>query len=149
MVQASNQRMQSVQHLVLAFTRKASIMKRGEHKRKLSPTIFTVGHSSRTLEAFIGLFKEHSVKKVVDIRTIPRSRHNPQFNRERLPEHHQILHHIAGAMEAYGESAVFHVVARFGDYTEIIASFNIETGKKLQRIARYHTRDGMKFSKKE
>jgi hypothetical protein len=58
---------------------------------------------------------------------------------------HHIIHHIAGAMEEYGESAVFDVVARVGDYTEIVASLNIEAGKKLQRIARYHTHDGMTF----
>lgn len=61
-------------------------MKRGEHKRELLPTVFTVGHSTRSLEAFIGLLKEHCVKKVVDIRTLPRSRHNPQFDRETLPD---------------------------------------------------------------
>ncbi len=54
---------------------------------KLSPAVFTIGHSTRTLESFIGLLKENSVKKVVDIRTIPRSRHNPQFDRETLPGH--------------------------------------------------------------
>jgi len=49
--------------------------------------ILTVGHSTRPLESFIDLLQEHGVKKVVDIRTIPRSRHNPQFNREILPDH--------------------------------------------------------------
>ena len=62
-------------------------MKKGNLSNKLPLTVFTVGHSTRTLEAFIGLLKEHAVKKVVDIRTIPRSRHNPQFNRETLPAH--------------------------------------------------------------
>ncbi len=50
------------------------------------PVVFTVGHSTRTLESFVDLLKEHAVKKVVDIRTIPRSRHNPQFNQETLPD---------------------------------------------------------------
>jgi uncharacterized protein (DUF488 family) len=50
------------------------------------PIVFTVGHSTRTIESFIDLLKDNSVKKVVDIRTIPRSRHNPQFNRETLPD---------------------------------------------------------------
>lgn len=47
--------------------------------------VLTVGHSTRTLEAFIYLLQVYSVKKVVDIRTVPRSRHNSQFNRETLP----------------------------------------------------------------
>jgi len=48
--------------------------------------ILTVGHSTRTLESIVDLLREHGVEKVVDIRTIPRSRHNPQFNRETLPD---------------------------------------------------------------
>jgi uncharacterized protein (DUF488 family) len=51
------------------------------------PAVFTIGHSTRSLESFIDLLQKHSVKKVVDIRTIPRSRHNPQFNSETLPDH--------------------------------------------------------------
>ena len=47
--------------------------------------IFTIGHSTRPLAEFIGLLLAHGVKKVADVRTVPRSRHNPQFNRETLP----------------------------------------------------------------
>jgi uncharacterized protein (DUF488 family) len=50
-----------------------------------SLVVLTIGHSTRTLEDFISLLREHDVQKVVDICTIPRSRHNPQFNREELP----------------------------------------------------------------
>jgi uncharacterized protein (DUF488 family) len=45
----------------------------------------TVGHSTRTLEEFIGLLQENGIELVIDVRTIPRSRHNPQFNSESLP----------------------------------------------------------------
>jgi uncharacterized protein (DUF488 family) len=48
------------------------------------PAVLTVGHSSRTLEAFLQLLQAHDVKRIVDVRSIPRSRHNPQFNRETL-----------------------------------------------------------------
>ena len=48
--------------------------------------LFTIGHSTRPIEDFIELLKAHGVKRVIDIRTIPRSRHNPQFNRESLAE---------------------------------------------------------------
>lgn len=48
-------------------------------------TIFTVGHSTRTLDEFIELLKAHGVTLLVDVRTVPRSRHNPQFNKETLP----------------------------------------------------------------
>lgn len=48
--------------------------------------VFTIGHSNRTLEAFVTLLKGPGVERVVDIRTVPRSRANPQFNRETLPD---------------------------------------------------------------
>ncbi|MGI0101799.1 MAG: DUF488 family protein [Nitrosotalea sp.] len=48
------------------------------------PAIFVVGHSTRTIESFIDLLKAHSVNYLVDIRTIPKSRHNPQFNEDAL-----------------------------------------------------------------
>lgn len=48
-------------------------------------TVFTIGHSTRTIEEFIGLLITYGVTLVVDVRTVPRSRHNPQFNKETLP----------------------------------------------------------------
>ena len=47
-------------------------------------TVFTIGHSTRTWKAFLELLRAHGIKRVVDVRSIPRSRHNPQFNRETL-----------------------------------------------------------------
>ncbi len=47
-------------------------------------TIFVVGHSTRTIKSFIDLLKAHSINFLVDIRTIPKSRHNPQFNEDSL-----------------------------------------------------------------
>ncbi len=44
--------------------------------------VFTIGHSTRPLQEFIALLKEHQISLVVDIRTIPRSRHNPQYEQE-------------------------------------------------------------------
>jgi uncharacterized protein (DUF488 family) len=51
-----------------------------------SVLILTIGHSTRTIDGFLSLLRAHSVTRVVDIRTIPRSRHNPQFNQESLSE---------------------------------------------------------------
>ena len=48
-------------------------------------TILTIGHSTRTLEEFIQLLNAYGVTLLVDVRTVPRSRHNPQFNKETLP----------------------------------------------------------------
>jgi len=49
------------------------------------PIVLTIGHSTRTLEEFIGLFQAHGANRVADVRTVPRSRHNPQFNKTSLP----------------------------------------------------------------
>jgi uncharacterized protein (DUF488 family) len=46
--------------------------------------LFTIGHSTRTWKVFLELLRAHDIKRVVDVRSIPRSRHNPQFNRETL-----------------------------------------------------------------
>jgi len=48
-------------------------------------TIFTIGHSTRTLPEFVAILRASDVSVVVDVRSVPRSRHNPQFNKETLP----------------------------------------------------------------
>jgi uncharacterized protein (DUF488 family) len=64
------------------------------------PVVFTIGHSTRPIDVFIDLLESHEVKRVIDVRTIPRSRHNPQFNRPALAAalHRARLHyrHLAG-----------------------------------------------------
>lgn len=47
-------------------------------------TIFTVGHSTHPIEKFLGILKAHGIKKLIDVRTVPKSRHNPQFNGDAL-----------------------------------------------------------------
>lgn len=47
-------------------------------------TVFTVGHSTRTLEDLVALLREAGATALVDVRRWPRSRHNPQFDREEL-----------------------------------------------------------------
>lgn len=56
-----------------------------ENSYDTSHVVLTVGHSTRALDEFISLLQAHSVTMVVDIRTVPRSKHNPQFNKETLP----------------------------------------------------------------
>jgi uncharacterized protein (DUF488 family) len=53
-------------------------------KKPMKQTMFTIGHSTRPLEELIELLRAHEVRRVIDIRSIPRSRHNPQYNRETL-----------------------------------------------------------------
>jgi uncharacterized protein (DUF488 family) len=61
---------------------KETPMKRHPVKTRL--TVLTIGHSTRPLEGFIQLLRSNQVERVIDIRTIPKSRHNPQFSREAL-----------------------------------------------------------------
>jgi uncharacterized protein (DUF488 family) len=46
--------------------------------------IFTVGHSTLPIERFITLLQTYGIERLVDVRTVPRSRHNPQFNADEL-----------------------------------------------------------------
>src|SRR5260370_14536749 len=49
-------------------------------------SFFTIGHSTRPIGEFIDLLTASEIGIVVDVRTVPRSRTNPQYNREALPE---------------------------------------------------------------
>jgi uncharacterized protein (DUF488 family) len=46
--------------------------------------VVTIGHSTRTIDEFVEILRAHGVEVLVDIRTVPKSRHNPQFNRDAL-----------------------------------------------------------------
>lgn len=56
-------------------------------------TIYTIGHSTHTIEAFVKLLRQHAVEAVADVRSSPFSRHSPQFNRDAL-EHELRLYGI-------------------------------------------------------
>lgn len=53
-------------------------------EKSIHPPIFTIGHSTRPIDEFLELLRANGVKQLVDIRTIPKSRHNPQFNSDAL-----------------------------------------------------------------
>lgn len=55
--------------------------------------IFTIGHSTRSQEEFLEILKHYHITELVDVRTIPKSRHNPQFNGDTLA-HFLRNHHI-------------------------------------------------------
>ena len=48
------------------------------------PPILTIGHSTRPIDEFIALLRAHGVQHVLDVRTVPKSRRNPQFARDAL-----------------------------------------------------------------
>jgi len=60
-------------------------------------TVFTIGHSTHPIEAFVDLLRRYGITALADIRSVPRSRFNPQYNREPLEQ----------ALAAKGISYVF------------------------------------------
>jgi uncharacterized protein (DUF488 family) len=97
---------------------------------KKKPCFFTIGHSNRPLEDFRSLLESSKIERVVDVRTVPRSRSNPQYDRTMLPRalakaHIEYAHiaalgglrgkqrDIAPATNAFWENASFH---NYADY---------------------------------
>jgi uncharacterized protein (DUF488 family) len=58
--------------------------------------IFTIGHSTRPIAEFLEMLQAHGIRRLADVRTVPRSHHNPQFNREDLADalHHRGLRYL-------------------------------------------------------
>jgi uncharacterized protein (DUF488 family) len=96
----------------------------------MATPIYTIGHSTRSIEEFIALLRRSSVEVVVDVRTVPRSRTNPQHNRDALRaslaeagigyEHLPALgglrgrsHEIPVTQNAFWENQSFH---NYADY---------------------------------
>ena len=50
----------------------------------MSLSLWTLAHSTRQIDEFIGLLRAHQISLLVDVRTVPRSRYNPQFNTDTL-----------------------------------------------------------------
>jgi uncharacterized protein (DUF488 family) len=55
-------------------------------KEKMISQIWTVGHSTRTIDEFISLLKANHIRLLVDVRSLPGSRRYPQFNKETLAD---------------------------------------------------------------
>jgi uncharacterized protein (DUF488 family) len=53
---------------------------------RMETTLYTIGHSTHAIEAFLNMLRAYSIEVLVDVRTVPRSRHNPQFEQESLRE---------------------------------------------------------------
>ena len=90
--------------------------------------IFTVGHSTLPIERFVALLHTYGIERLVDIRTVPRSRHNPQFNAEAL----------ADALQG-GEHRIrpAGLARRFAPSAEGLAQHGLAQ-RKLSRLRRLH-----------
>lgn len=57
-----------------------------KEENNIQLSCFTIGHSNQTIEDFVEKLKQHKINCVVDIRSSPQSKHNPQFNKMSLQE---------------------------------------------------------------
>ena len=101
---------------------------------------FTIGHSTHSIEEFVALLRSAGVQFLVDVRTVPRSRRNPQFNREVLPktlvdfeigyEHIAALGglrpklDISPAVNGFWQNQSFHNYADYATTEEFRAGFD-------------------------
>ncbi|MGZ5518350.1 MAG: DUF488 domain-containing protein [Limisphaerales bacterium] len=72
--------------IALRIKKTAARVEKNTPRKEPLLVVLTIGHSTRTLEEFIDALKAHGVARVVDVRTVPRSWHNPQFNKTSLPK---------------------------------------------------------------
>ena len=114
------------------------------------PTIYTIGHSTHTIADFVALLRQVAVTQVIDVRSIPRSRTNPQFNADTLPEELAaagiayrrlpalggLRHRIKGAMPSPNN---FWRVAAFRNYADYAATDAFRRGlEELRTLASDH-----------
>ena len=100
-------------------------------QRRKPGVVYTVGHSTRSLEELISLLKEHRIEAVADVRRFPRSRRNPQFNREVLEE---VLPQRGIEYHWLGEELGGY---RSGGYEAYIGSDGFERGiERLEDLSR-------------
>jgi len=68
--------------------------------------VYTIGHSTRTIEEFIRILQTYEIGTIVDVRTIAASRHNPQYNEEDL--HKSLSRHGIGYIHCKGLGGLRH-----------------------------------------
>ena len=116
--------------------------------RQTGDTIFTLGHSTRTLAEFVALLRQVDVTLLVDVRSIPRSRMTPQFNTDTMPgalaaegigyRHLDALggrrHHRKGAPPSLN---MYWRVAAFRNYADYAETDEFRAGlQALRELAR-------------
>jgi len=113
-------------------------------------TLFTVGHSTRSVDELVAILRPVAVTRLVDIRSIPRSRTNPQFNEELLPTtlagagiHYMRLAALGGRRSKQPTSAGANSgwqVRAFQNYADYASTAEFETGlSELLELAAHET----------
>jgi uncharacterized protein (DUF488 family) len=124
------------------------VIKKPARRSKKTPVIFTVGHSTHPIAEFLTLLQQVGVDLLVDVRSIPRSRTNPQFNADALFEalgdagicYRQLpalggrRHRKKGAPPSVN---TFWQVAAFRNYADYAATDSFRTGlNELRALSR-------------
>src|SRR2546427_11016225 len=116
---------------------------RGSDVRK--PVLYTVGHSTRPIGDFLKLLEAHGIQTVVDVRTIPRSRHNPQYDQTALRQtlntahiRYQHLRPLGGRRHARKDSPnAGWINASFRGFADHMQSKDFQDGlRRLEAEAR-------------
>ncbi|MCL5733419.1 MAG: DUF488 domain-containing protein [Patescibacteria group bacterium] len=109
-----------------------------------NPVVYTIGHSTRKMKEFLNMLINYGVKELVDVRTIPRSRHNPQFNEamlkyrlkkadityKRIKELGGLRHSLKNSVNMGWKNKSFR------GYADYMQTSDFESGlKNLQKIA--------------
>lgn len=109
-----------------------------------APEIFTIGYSTHSIEAFIDLLKAHDIEMVIDIRTIPKSRHCPDFNQEELKKSlktakigYRHIKELGGLRHASKDSVnTGWINASFRGFADYMQTPAFQTGlDKLEKLA--------------
>jgi uncharacterized protein (DUF488 family) len=109
------------------------------------PIIFTIGYSTHPINEFIELLQVHGIKEIVDVRSIPMSRYNPQFNSETLKQSlqqanikYKLLKKLGGLRHAKKDSInIGWRNASFRGFADHMASSEFTEGlKMLTKIAK-------------
>lgn len=115
-------------------------------KLQIKPTasLYTVGHSTRSIEEFIALLKAHEIEMVIDIRSIPKSRHNPQFNQDVLKKslakakiRYRHIKELGGLRHPLKDSInTGWINASFRGFADYMQTPNFQKGlEKLEKLA--------------
>ncbi len=112
------------------------------------PVIFTIGHSTHAISEFIELLRIYGIQEIVDVRSVPKSRHNPQFNEDSLKQSLKKFHirykHIKklGGLRHSRKDSInlgWRNVS-FRGFADYMATSEFEEGlQSLMKIARVHT----------
>lgn len=113
-----------------------------------SLTIYTIGHSTHPIEEFIALLRSREIRLIADVRTVPKSRHNPQFNSDELEK--SLLASGIGYTHLAGLGGLRHakkdsinqgwVNASFRGFADYMRTNEFEEGlKTLLELAQRHT----------